>query len=191
MHADRTNRSMLTLLGLLTLAAGVGGLLASVGTFGQSFARRTLFDNGVSDFIGRHGDWFWAAAAVVCVLVALLTLRWLVALLFSTDRAGDLRVAGDRARGVTTIKPGAVTSALAAELNTYRGVDSAKARGIGASDSPTLAVTVNATGNADLSRLRRRIEAEAFAHVRQALDDPALRIQLDLSVASTTSSRVR
>ncbi|MDQ6938112.1 MAG: alkaline shock response membrane anchor protein AmaP [Actinomycetota bacterium] len=190
MHADRTNRTALTAFAVLLVAAGVAALMASVGAFGRDFAKKPLFANQVSEYIGRHGSWIWAAAAVLALLVALLALRWIATLLLSTDRAGDIAVAGDRARGVSLVRPGAISTALTAELNTYHGVDSAKARVLGDSTAPRLVVAVVATRNADLTRLRRRIESVALVHARTALDDPALPIQLDLAVTTSTSARV-
>jgi hypothetical protein len=190
MHADRTNRFMLTLTGLLMLLAGAAGLLASVGGFGTTFQTHTLFHNGVSRFIGRHGDGLWTLAAIGCALLAVLVLRWLRALLLSTDRAGDLTVAGDRSHGRTVITPTAVTAALSEQVLTYRGVASAKARLIGASDDPHLIVTVAANAGTDLTRLRQRIEAGALNDVRTALDDPHLAIRLDLALTTSTTARV-
>ena len=92
MHADRTNRVALTLFGLLVLIAGAAGMTASTGVFGAAFSKRTLFANRVSTYIGHHGTWVWAAAAGVCLLIALAALRWIVALLISTDRAGDIPI---------------------------------------------------------------------------------------------------
>ncbi len=190
MHADRTNRTALTAFAVLLVAAGAAALMASVGAFGRGFAKKPLFANQVSEYIGRHGSWIWAAAALLALLVALLALRWIATLLLSTDRAGDIAVVGDRARGVSLVRPGAISSALTAELNTYRGVDSAKARVLGDSTAPRLVVAVVATRNADLTRLRRRIESVALVHARTALDNPALPIQLDLAVTTSTSARV-
>src|SRR4051794_9622194 len=101
MHADRTNRVMLALFGLVVLAAGAGGMAASTGVFGASFSRRTLSDNPASRYIGHHGGWLWPAVAGVCLLVALACLRWILALLASTDRAGDVTIPGGAEEGTT------------------------------------------------------------------------------------------
>ena len=72
MHADRTNRLMLALSGLVVLAAGAAGMAASTGAFGASFSRRTLFANQASSYIGHHGVWLWPAVAGACLLLALV-----------------------------------------------------------------------------------------------------------------------
>ena len=107
MHADRTNRVALTLFGLLVLIAGAAGMTASTGVFGAAFSKRTLFANRVSTYIGHHGTWLWAAAAGVCLLIALAALRWIVALLVSTDRAGDIPIPVRTQEGTTILQPAA------------------------------------------------------------------------------------
>jgi hypothetical protein len=180
MHADRTNRLMLTLFGVLVLAAGGGGMAASTGVFGAAFSRRYLFDNQASSYIGHHGGWLWPAVAGACLLLALACLRWILALLASTDRAGDITIPGDTDQGTTVLQPTAITDALTREISAYHGVDTAKSRIIGDARNPEIVLIVTPTPSADLHALHRRIEAEALAHARQALGKPSLPIQLDL-----------
>ena len=181
MHADRTNRVVLTLFGLLLLLAGAASMAASTGAFGAAFSGRTLFANRVSVYVGHHGGWVWPAAAVVFLLIALATLRWILALLVSTDRLGDIPIPGEHDQGTTTLHPAALTGALAREISTYHGVETAKGRIIGDASDPAIVLTVTAAKPADLHALHRRIESEALAHARQALGKPSLPIQLDLS----------
>ncbi len=191
MHADRTNRLALTLLGLILLVAGGFALTASVGGFGTSYAHRDLLANEASTYIGAHGDWLWWAVAGACLIIALLALRWIAALLLSTDRASDITISRGSAHGTTTLHPAAVTGAITREIETYRGADSARARVLGEPASPALVVTVTAAGTADLAALRHRIEAEALSHARSALSQPDLPIQLDINATSRrTSERV-
>ena len=180
MHADRTNRVALTLFGLLVLAAGGAGMAASTGVFGAAFSRRTLLANQAGSYIGQHGGWLWPAVAGACLLLALVCLRWILALLASTDRARNLTIPGDTAQGTTILHPAAVTDALTREISAYHGVDAAKGRIIGNSRDPQIVLTVSPSPAADLPALHHRIETEALAHARQALDRPALPIQLDL-----------
>lgn len=186
MHADRLNRFALALFGLLVLLAGTAAMVASAGGFGATYKHRALIANEVSHYIGAHGAWLWWAIAGACVIIALLALRWILALLISTDRAGDLPVGSREQHGTTVVQPAALTGALCREIGTYRGVDSARGWIIGEPTDPCIVVLVTASPSADLAGLHRRLESEAFAHVRQALGKPALPIQLDLDVRRRT-----
>ncbi len=189
MHADRTNRLLLILFALALIAAGVVGALAGLGALGPVTQHGSLVSNRVGAYFGRNGDWLWPVVAVAAGIVALLALRWLIALLFSTDRAGDLTLTGDRSAGRTTLAPAALTDAVAAEVGGYSGVQSARSRLIGDSQAPTLVITASLEAGADLPALRRRIEANAVRHARQALDDPELPVQLDLTVTDRQAQR--
>jgi hypothetical protein len=182
MHADRTNRFALTLFGLLVLLIGAAGLAASVGAFGHSFSHRTLFANRVSTYVGHHA-WIWYAAAAVCFIIALLALRWILVLAISTDRAGDIPIPVAMSDGTTVLQPAAIIGALTREVSTYHGVDNTHGRIIGDGAAPELVLEVTARQGADLHALYQRIEAEAFAHARQALDKGNLPIKLDLDVS--------
>ena len=180
MHADRINRIMLTLFGLVVLAAGAAAMAASTGVFGTSFSRQTLVANRVGAYFGNHGGWLWPAIAVGCVLIGLACLRWMLTLLASTDRAGDIIIGASVDEG-TILRPAALVDALTSEVSAYHGVDSAKGRIIGDGRHPEVVLTVITAPAADLQALHRRIEAEAFAHARQATGNPSLPIQLDLA----------
>jgi hypothetical protein len=189
MHADRTNRIMLTLLALVLTAAGVAGALAGFGVFGQATKHDVLISGQLRNYFGRHGDWLWPVIAVVAAIIALLALRWLLALLFSTDRAGDLPLTGDRSAGRTTLSAAALTDAVSSEIDSYPGVDSARARLIGDPLAPTLVISATLEESANLPGLRRRIEDNAVRHARQALDNPALPVRLDLTITSRQAQR--
>jgi hypothetical protein len=190
MHADRTNRAALTLFGLLVLLAGAAALTASTGGFGTAYAHRALLANPVGAYVGRHGGWLWPAIAAACLLIAFFALRWIVALLLSTDRARDITITGGSRQGRTTMHPAALTGAVTREIETYHGADTAKARVLGDPDDPALVVTVGASRSADLAALRHRIESEALSHARQAVGQPGLPIQLEIDVSNRDLERV-
>ena len=181
MHADRTNRVALTLFGLLVLAAGGAGMAASAGVFGAAFSRRTLLANQAGSYISQHSSWLWWAVAGACLLLALTCLRWILALLASTDRAGEIIIPGRKDQGTTVIYPAAITDALASEIGAYHGVGTVKGRVIGDGNAPEIVLTVSPAASADLPALHRRIETEALAHARQALSQPSLPVRLDLA----------
>jgi hypothetical protein len=186
MHADRTNRVGLALFGLLILAAGAAGIIASTGVAGEAFSRRTLFNNRASSYIGHHG-WVWYAAAGVCLVITLVALRWVVALLISTDRAGDIPIPVATQEGTTILRPAALTGALTREIGAYHGVDAARARIIGDAAAPEVVITVTATQTSDLRALHQRIETQALSHVRHAVGNASLPIRLHLDVSRRTT----
>lgn len=190
MHADRTNRVVLAIFGLLVLAVGVAGLIASLGRFGTAFQQKALFTNRVSRYIGEHGSWLWPVIAVACALIALLMLRWIYVLIASTDRADDIMIRGDHDAGRTVLRPEALAAAVRDEITTYHGVSSAKARVLGDSGDIRLIVTVAIFTTADIPALRQRIETQALAHARRALGKSDLPIRMFLDVSKAEQSRV-
>jgi hypothetical protein len=189
MHADRTNRATLLLMALLLVIVGLGAGAASLGAFGNSGQHSRLIANPVGHFIGTNGPWLWPVAAAAAAVLVLLALRWLFALLFSTDRAGDLPIGPADRTGRTTLASGALTDAVAEEVESYLGVESARARLIGNGRDPELVVTAALQETANLMALRERIETGALAHARSALDNPSLPIQLHLTVTSARAAR--
>ncbi|HEY5354623.1 MAG TPA: alkaline shock response membrane anchor protein AmaP [Streptosporangiaceae bacterium] len=190
MHADRTNRTMMVLFGLLLIAVGLDAGAASIGAYGTHTQHSLLMANPTGHFIGSNGAWLWPVAAVAALIIALLALRWLLALLFSTDRSGDLVIRSSSGAGRTTLANGALTDAVVGEIEGYRGVNSARARLIGDAEDPELVVTAGLEESADFTALRQRIETEALTHARQALGNMALPTQLDLTISTKKASRV-
>jgi hypothetical protein len=103
MHADRTNRTLLLLLALLLIGAGAAAGTASIGAFGTATRHSPLIANPAGHFIRAQGGWLWPAAALAALILVLLALRWLLTLLFSTDRAGGLPITPGGSAGRTTL----------------------------------------------------------------------------------------
>jgi hypothetical protein len=190
MHADRTNRISLLVLAVLLIAAGVGAGAASLGVFGTGTRHSSLLANPTGRFIGTQGGWLWPAAAVAAAIVVLLVLRWLLALLFSTDRSGDLPITPGGSAGRTTLAGRALTEAVTEEVESYRGVNSARARLLGDPEDPALVVIAALEEAADFVALRQRIETGALTHARSAVGNSSMPAQLDLTVTRKRSTRV-
>ena len=100
MHADRTNRILLIVLAVLLIAVGLDAGAASIGVYGTGTEHSMLMDNPTGRYFGAHGVWLWPVVAVAALIIGLLALRWLIALLFSTDRSGDLLISRAPAQAV-------------------------------------------------------------------------------------------
>lgn len=183
--ADRANRSVLLLLGLLLTAAAAVGLVVSYGAFGVDRARRPVFTTSGQDFVNRNHGWFWPAVAIAAVLLGLLALRWLLAQLGS-DRAGTLPLEPDTRQGSTRLAASALTGALTEEIESYQGVRQASARLLHDPRQPDLVLTVSLNERADLSALRNRIEDHAIRHARQALSRD---LPVELEIRLTAGER--
>jgi len=116
--------------------------------------------------------------------------RWLFTL-FSVAGVSRVDLTARGAAGRTVIDSTAVTAAVTTQLRRYRDVTGAAAQVQGQAKDPHLTVTVTATADADLTALRQRIETEALADLRQALQRPDLAVQLDVQLSSKTSGRIR
>lgn len=179
MATDRTNRGVLTVLGVAITGAGVCGLLAGYDVFGGDLDQRPLFENATGRFFGDNGVWLWPVIAVALVLIGLLALRWLLAQL-TPDRSGDLDVERSEA-GRTRMRSGALTDGVVSEIEGYQGVRQAKAHLSGDSEDPTLVLEVTLADRPDLSATREKLTSQAVARARQAYGrDLPVRLVIDV-----------
>lgn len=178
----RVNRTILILLGLILLAAGVLGLVLSFGGFGAQPAESPVLPEQLRSFADQNA-WFWWVVALAGVLLALLALRWLLAQL-RTDRVSRLDLTDDDRAGVTTVHTGAVCDAVEDEARTFRGVSGATAHIRGARD--TMDLRVDLTDRADIADVRSKLEDVLVPHLRQALDDPHMPVDIELRLGRTS-----
>jgi len=186
-HADRTNRTIMIVLGAIFAAIGGAIIAANTGLFASGFPQRTLLENPAVSWIGGHSTWFWPIAAAVAFVLGALALFWLIKILRGPPRAHDISIDGS-AR--TTVGATALRDALTNEIQSYRGVDAAKVRVYGDPIQPRLGVKVNLTADARVAEVRNRIEQQALAHAREALDAPQMPVTLDLGVSKKSGPRV-
>jgi hypothetical protein len=175
--ADTANRVVLLLLGLLTLAAGGLGLALSMGAWGSTEADRPVLSETLRGYPDDN-PWFWWAVAGVALLTAVLCLLWLRAQL-RTRRVSRVDRTTDPREGYTTIHAAAIARAVEDEVEAIPGVTSASAR---IHDNPRLrvALTVAMTDTTDIDRLRTQLEDHVVAHLRQAVADPDLPVDIEL-----------
>jgi hypothetical protein len=203
MHADRTNRVVLTVVSVLGVLAGAGALLAGYGVFGDRFRHKHLSDNTFVRYFHDHSDWLWPAIAGAAFIVMLLCLVWLLRLLFSTDRAGEIAIEsgtptgevehgrGRRHHGTgrTSVVASAVAQVVGAEIQTYHGVSGARARVLGDAQHPRLVIDITASRRADVAALVARVQNEAVTHAQDALAPARLQVKLDISVRDKGQTR--
>lgn len=185
----RLDRFLLTLLALLLTAIGVLGLLAGFGMFGDRLRHKPVLDNVISRYVGDNGGWLWPVIALVGLLLGYLALRWLIAQLRPTG-VRQIELENGSTTGYTDLHGAAVTDAVTEEINGYRGVAGSSARLTGDERDPHLQLRLQLDARADVATLRQRVESDAIAHARQALDSPQLPVRLDLVVTDKKAARV-
>ena len=174
---NATNRTVLALIGLVLLAAGVGGLLLSLNLIADGTGQWPVVPDSVVEF-ATSTSWLPWAAAAAAVVVALLGLWWLLAQ-FRVDWPGQLDLTGDRPDGTTTLAAGALTDAVEEDAASIRGVTGASAN-LRSQPTRRLDLTVNLAAFADLGEVRRRLEQQTAARTRQVIDQPNLPIRIEL-----------
>ena len=177
----RANRVMITLIGVVLTAAGLGVLAIGVGLLLPDERLRPVIDRPVDDFVADN-PWFWPVVAAAAAVLALLSLRWLLAQV-SSNRVHTIAFEEGGDQGRTRLLADALTSALVQEIESYRGVDRANAHLAGSSTQPRLSLQVLLDGRADVAEIHRRVADEAVAHARIALSTEELPTRLELQVS--------
>ncbi|MGH3993475.1 MAG: alkaline shock response membrane anchor protein AmaP, partial [Pseudonocardiaceae bacterium] len=132
----------------------------------------------------------WAVAAAA-IIVALLSLRWLIAQAIRRPRGGDWQLAPDTSTGGTHIGSDTAAEPLGEEIADYPGVHSATARLTGPRQHPHLYLWVSTDDRADITTLRHRIDTEAIPRLTQALNLPDLPADLLLRLDTSSGTRTR
>lgn len=169
-HTAHVSRTGLVIIGLILLLGGgavlARGLGASQSILGSSHA--TLLTHGEVQYPSRN-SWVWPVVAAACAVIALLALWWMAAQT-STRTVRRMSVEPDRVHGTTVLRADAATGAIADELESYPSIRAADAVLRGSAATPGLQLAVTAENRADPATLRARIESEALAHLRTALE---------------------
>jgi hypothetical protein len=186
-RADTANRIALAALGLLLVAGAGAGLAAGLGVWGSDVAHRPVLDPALRDFADRN-SWLGVVVVGTGLLITVLACRWLLVQLH-TDRIHVLELESDPRTGATTISASALTDAVTTEISGYRGVRSATARAIGPAARPRVIVHVDLADRASIGGVRQRVDDNAIAHLRTALRDAELPVQLELTIAPLTGGR--
>ncbi|WP_155370144.1 alkaline shock response membrane anchor protein AmaP [Catellatospora vulcania] len=180
MNVDRFNRIALLVAGLLLLGAGTAGVLAHTDALGWSATEQPLVGDPVNRYLSAN-TWVRPAAVAAALILLLLAVRWLLAVLLSSDRLRTLVLRTDQQSDEhTTVAATALEGAVRDQIERYRGVTSAKVRLLGKPENPTMTVAVDTGDQGDIAALCERIEHGALADARQVLGRPNLPVRLDL-----------
>ncbi|QNN51550.1 alkaline shock response membrane anchor protein AmaP [Nocardioides mesophilus] len=185
-RADAVNRVVLTLLGLLLLAAGGLGLALSLGAFGAWRATYPVLPQRVSTFPDGR-PWFWWAVAGVLLLIAVLALLWLFSQL-RTHRTSRWDRTTNAREGFTTLHASALTDAVEDEAVSITGVTGVSAH-VRDRHGQHVFLRVELADSADIPEVRARLESDVVAHLREGVGDPGLPVTIELRPSGARTPR--
>jgi hypothetical protein len=161
----RLNRVLLTLLGVVFLAAGGFGLAVH-------FGRLTVVKSTASvlPHQERPPTWVFYLVAAVAIAVGLLCLRWLASQVAVRTKTRTWQLEPDPGRGRTELGTGVAVAPFAEEVTGYPGVRAVRAALTGTHRDPALAMTITAATDADLTEIRSRLAVEGLPRLCEALD---------------------
>ncbi len=180
-RVEGLNRGILSLLGVLLLAAAVLGLVLSFGAFGSANAAQSVLPAGLVSWFARN-EWIWWLILAALILIAILCLLWLRAQ-FSTAKVSRLDLERDDRHGRTVLDSKAIVGAVQDEVQSFPGVRRANARLQDVGQGPTMQLSVDLDERADVADVRERIESQTVPNVRDSLEADYLPCDVRLRVA--------
>jgi hypothetical protein len=188
--ADRANRVLFVLLGLLAIGGGGWCLWLSLPRSG--YADQPVLGTRLEDWVARHQPAFWWSVGGAGLAVALLALVWLLAQ-GRTGRVGVVRVSWDPEAGGTTVAGSALAQAVAGDAD---GVtDVVRSRASVRADSEVdgghrLVMVLTVGDRADFRTVCREVEETVLPRARQALARDALPATVQVTATEIKPRRV-
>jgi hypothetical protein len=174
------DRSLLVLIGLVLLAAGVLVALLGHGVFGAARAGRPLLDPVVVDALRAQPLLARGVAIAVGVVLLVAGLAW-TARSLRPERRPDLVL--DRGPATTvTVRASAAAEALAAQAAALPGVGRARARLVGTDTAPAARLTVRLADDSDVRDVLERLGTQVLAPARESLGLAALPVAVRLEL---------
>ncbi|MET8846033.1 alkaline shock response membrane anchor protein AmaP [Amycolatopsis sp. NPDC004625] len=182
----RLNRALLTLIGLILLAAGGFAVATHFGKL-----RLLAPDTPLVPGTARPPGWVWYVIAASAVISGLLLLRWLGAQLARNPKTHTWRFGTEPDRGTTELAPGTAVEPFLAEIRAYPGVHAAHATLAGTRETPALALVLTAEQDGELSTIRDRLDTHGLPRLRQALDLDILPVTIEFRFTTRIGTRTR
>jgi hypothetical protein len=169
---DRLNRIVLCIIGAFLVGIATYGLLRSYGVFSDASAHEPLLLDDVRRWVGRNDEWFWPAVAAVTLVIAYLSLRWLLAELRPAASVRRLQVPEPSSDDDIMVTTSGLTRAIAEDLGREPGVQDARVALLDDGDPVELLVDVDYSEDTDVGTLRHALRVRTLPHLRETLERP-------------------
>ncbi|MDQ4009941.1 MAG: alkaline shock response membrane anchor protein AmaP [Actinomycetota bacterium] len=180
-RAAGAQRTVVGLIGLLSLAAGALALVVGFGLLGTDRAARPVLDPLVLDTLGTYQTLARGLAVAAGVILLILGLLWAVRAL-APERRPDLLLDHSSDQRLE-ISASAIADAVRADAETIAGVNRVRARMVGATATPVLRLDLWLEDGTDVRDVYRDLDIGVLARARESLGveslPTAIRIELD------------
>ncbi len=188
--AGTLNRTLLAILGILVLAAGLALLLQASGILptlaNTPPAGRKVVSGDLHPFFTQPSA--VSVLLVIGVLIGVLALVWIIAQIPRKNPADAYRLDDDGAQGRTICDPSVLATAVENQVNTLPGVVGSSAMLRGTAEEPDLTLKVTVNDRADVRELLRHLESSTLPDLSAALEAPLQRRRLQIDVSGRTQS---
>lgn len=188
-RADRVNRAVLSVLGVLMLVGGAAGLAYSLGAFGKSLSRDPLLSDHLRRFVRDNQRWFWIAVIVACLVLAVLALRWLLFQARPQPSVADFSFPLADGAGKASVSARAVVDAVIADLSEQPGVHKAGAR-LRQQDPLVVDAWVDYDSSSYVPAFRQSVQEHIVPRLRRCLEVDDAVVTLELRLVSGSGGRV-
>lgn len=192
--ATGLNRAWLTVIGVLLVLAGLAVIVIGTGLL-QNLARSAglslnrpppatrLFGPATASAFDL--TWVIVLMAVVGIVLALLSVAWLLAQIPRSNEAKAFRLHDSAADGLTRCNPDVLTDAVKAQIKSLPGVQDASAILRGTAQQPDLTVKVTANDRTDIPQLLDTLQTRVADDLGGALDTRLRRLGVQLEIGTT------
>ena len=180
-RAAGAQRTLVGLVGLVSLAAGAAVIVVGSGLLGADRAARPVLDPLVLDILRANQHLARGVTIAAGVVLLVLGLVW-VARALAPQRRPNLLL-DSRPDSLLQVSAVAIADALSADAETVTGVNRARARMAGTLDTPVVRLDLWLEDGADVRTVYRELDTEVLARARDSLGveflPAAIRIELD------------
>lgn len=184
-RAAGAQRTVVGLIGLLSLAAGAAALVVGSGLLGASRAIRSVLDPIALDTLRAYPTLARGVAIVTGVVLLILGLLWAVRALAPERRPNLLLDHSPELH--LEISASAIADAVRADAESLTGVSRARARMVGATANPVLRLDLWLEDGTDVRDVYRDLDTGVLTRARDSLGveslPTAIRIELDAAVS--------
>ncbi|MBE9373023.1 alkaline shock response membrane anchor protein AmaP [Saccharopolyspora sp. HNM0983] len=182
-------RGVLTLVGVLALLAGIGGLAVGSGALGVFRSQRPVLDPMFAQW-AQATPLVWLPVAIVGGLVLLVLGGWWVRRALRPEARPDVRL-GNGEGGELTITAGALTEAVRRDAQEVTGVTKTRVRTVGSPRDPGLRLSLSLEEGTDVRQVWAELDDRVLSRARRALGREALRTSIRLHLDRAPGRRVR